>query len=135
MSLAHRGTGTEGSTRVAQRRTSDEGMSLVEVVVAMGIVTVGLLGLLTEIVTYFHQQTSQRAHAVALRLATTTLEDARRVAPTTLAAGTFTAPPVVRGNVTYTTTTTVQMCASTNQSSCTTPSSGGPSVARVQVSV
>src|SRR5436305_8141778 len=105
MSLAHRGTGTEGSTRVAQRRTSDEGMSLVEVVVAMGIVTVGLLGLLTEIVTYFHQQTNQRAHAVALRLATTTLEDARRLTPSSLTPGTFTAPAADKGNVSHTTTT------------------------------
>ena len=117
------------------RQTSDEGMSLVEVIVAMSIVTVGLLGMLTEIVAYFHQQTSQRAHAVALRLATATLEDARRIAPGTLAAGAYPAAQVVKDHVTYTTTTTVQVCAPTNQSTCTTPSSGGPSVARVNVSV
>lgn len=107
-------------------------MSLVEVVVAMAIVTVGLLGMLTEIVTYFHQQTSQRAHAVALRLATTTLEDARRVSPSSLTGNTVT---VVKDNVSYTTTTTVQMCAPTNQATCTTPASGAASVARVAVSV
>jgi len=120
---------------VLKRHTSDEGMSLVEVVVAMAIVTVGLLGMLTEIVTYFHQQSSQRAHAVALRLATTALEDSRRVSPGTLTPGTITAPPVTKDNVSYTTTTTVQMCAPTDQTTCTTPASGGPSVARVQVSV
>ena len=76
-------------------------MSLVEVIVAMAIVTVGLLGMLTEIVAYFHQQSGQRAHAVALRLATTTLEDARRLAPTSLAAGTYAAPPIIRDHVTY----------------------------------
>ena len=118
-----------------QPHDSDEGMSLVEVVVAMAIVTVGLLGMLTEIVTYFHQQTTQRAHAIALRLATTTLEDARRLATSSLTAGTYNAPPLVKGNVTYTTTTTVQLCAPTIQTSCTTPSSGGPSIARVNVSV
>jgi len=110
-------------------------MSLVEVVVAMAIVTVGLLGMLTEIVAYFHQQSGQRAHAVALRLATTTLEDARRLSPTSLTAGSFSAPPIVKDHVTYTTTTTVQMCAPTNQTTCTAPASGGPSVARVNVSV
>lgn len=135
MSLAHRAFGSEGIPGVVLRGTSDEGMSLVEVVVAMAIVTVGLLGMLTEIVAYFHQQSNQRAHAVALRLATTTLEDARRLSPAALTTGTFTAPPVTKGNVAYTTTTTVQMCAPTDQTTCTTPSSGGPSVARVQVSV
>lgn len=115
--------------------SNDEGMSLVEVVVAMAIVTVGLLGMLSEIVAYFHQQSSQRAHAVALRLATTTLEDARRLAPSSLTAGTYAAPPVVRDHVTYTTTTTVQMCSPANQTTCTTPTAGGPSVARVNVSV
>lgn len=117
------------------RPASDEGMSLVEVVVAMAIVTVGLLGMLTEIVAYFHQQSGQRAHAVALRLATTTLEDARRLSPTSLTTGTYSAPPVVKDHVTYTTTTTVQMCAPTNQATCTAPAAGGPSVARVNVSV
>jgi len=120
---------------VPQRLTSDEGMSLVEVVVAMAIVTVGLLGMLTEIVAYFHQQSGQRAHAVALRLATTTLEDARRLTPSSLAVGTFAAPPVIKDHVTYTTTTTVQMCSPTNQATCTTPATGAPSVARVSVSV
>lgn len=120
---------------MAQRLESDEGMSLVEVVVAMAIVTVGLLGMLTEIVTYFHQQTSQRAHAVALRIATTALEDSRRVAPGTLPLGTSTSQPQVKGNVSYTTTTTVQMCAPTDQTTCTTPAAGAASVARVAVSV
>src|SRR3954452_20086957 len=110
-------------------------MSLVEVVAAMAIVTVGLLGMLTEIVAYFHQQSGQRAHAAALRLATTTLEDARRLSPGSLTTGTFTAPPVVKDNVAYTTTTTVQMCAPTDQTTCTAPAGSGPSVARVQVSV
>ena len=118
-----------------RQASNDEGMSLVEVVVAMAIVTVGLLGMLTEIVAYFHQQSSQRAHAVALRLATTTLEDARRLAPGSLAAGTYAAPPVVKDHVAYTTTTTVQMCSPLNQVTCTAPASGGPSVARVNVSV
>ena len=84
------------------RQTSDDGMSLIEVVVAMAIITVGLLGMLTEIVAYFHQQTTQRAHAVALRIATTTLEDARRLSPSSLAQGTVTAPGGVWSAITAT---------------------------------
>jgi len=41
----------------------------------------------------------------------------------------------VRDHVAYTTTTTVQMCSPLNQVTCTAPASGGPSVARVNVSV
>jgi prepilin-type N-terminal cleavage/methylation domain-containing protein len=116
------------------RRTSDgdDGMTLIEVVVAMAIIAVGLLGLLDELVAYVHQQASQHARATALRIATTTLEDARRLPSNSLTAGTVTAPAVTRDGVAYTTTTSVQLCAA-GQQTCTQGS--GPSVARVSVSV
>jgi Tfp pilus assembly protein PilV len=110
-------------------------MSLVEMVVAMAIVTVGLLGMLTEIVAYFHQQSSQRAHATALRLATTALEDARRLPHSALAAGSVVDPPVTKGSVSYQRTYSIQMCSPTTQTSCVTPAAGAPSVARMLVTV
>jgi prepilin-type N-terminal cleavage/methylation domain-containing protein len=118
---------------VVQRRAGDEGMTLIEVVVAMAIVTVGLLGMLTEVVSYVRDQSAQRAHATALRVATTTLEDARGQSSDTLASAS--PQPLTLGGVTYTPSTQVQHCLATVQNSCVTPAAGQPSVARVVVNV
>jgi prepilin-type N-terminal cleavage/methylation domain-containing protein len=106
-----------------QRGDGDQGMTLIEIVIAMAIVTVGLLGMLSEVVSYIKEQSTQRAHATALRLATTTLEDARQnygvVAPGTVIA---TSPPQSNG-IAYTTKTVVA------------PEPGNPAVSQVAVTV
>lgn len=117
------------------RCVSDAGMTLVEVVVAMAIVVTGLLALLGEFTTYLHQQRSQRAHAYALRVATSALEDARRLPLSSLPAGATTMPPQTHDGVSYTTTTQVDTCDPSVQTSCQAPAANGPSVARVGVSV
>ncbi|HET6910261.1 MAG TPA: prepilin-type N-terminal cleavage/methylation domain-containing protein [Mycobacteriales bacterium] len=86
-----------------QRGDRDEGMTLIEIVIAMAIVTVGLLGMLSEVVSYIKEQSTQRAHATALRCATTTLEDARATS-----AGAHVPGPVhctTSNGISYTTTT------------------------------
>jgi len=94
-----------------QRGGGDEGMTLIEIVIAMALVTVGLLGMLTEVVAYVKEQSTQRAHATALRYATTTLEDARsNLSNVTL--GTHPSAPQTMGGVTFTPTTTVTTCPS-----------------------
>lgn len=89
-----------------QRGDRDAGMTLIEIVIAMAIVTVGLLGMLSEVVSYIKEQSTQRAHATALRCATTTLEDARAASTGASVPG-----PVhctTSNGVSYTTTTTVK---------------------------
>jgi type II secretory pathway pseudopilin PulG len=123
---------------VIRDRTSpkpgDEGVTLIEVVVAMGIVVVSLLALLGEFTTYLHQQRTQRAHAYALRVATTTLEDARRLPAGSLPTGATTSPPQPHDGIAYTTTTHVDSCDPTNQATCVSKTGTG-SVARVSVTV
>src|SRR4051794_33313349 len=110
-------------------------MTLVETVAALLIVSVALLGLLDELVTYVHQQMAQRAHATAMRIATTALEDARRLPLATLSSASYPTATQSRNGVAYTTTTAVQTCAAATQASCVTPTSTDPSVARVAVTV
>lgn len=115
-------------------RGGDDGLTLVEMVVAMAIVVVGVLGMLTEVVSYVRDQSTQRAHATALRLATTTLEDARSVSSDSL---TGTSQTTTGSNgIAYTTSTTVNHClaSSSTQATCTT-ATGSDSVARITVTV
>jgi type II secretory pathway pseudopilin PulG len=111
----------------------DDGVTLVEVVVAMGIVVVSLLALLGEFTTYLHQQRMQRAHAFALRVATTTLEDARRL-PHDQVSGLPPAASQTHDGISYTTATHVDSCDPTDQTTCLTKTGTG-SVARVSVTV
>lgn len=102
--------------RVA-RSSGEDGVTLIEVVVALGIVVVSLLALLGEFTTYLHQQRTQKAHAYALRVATTNLEDARRLGPSNLSSGSVTTQS--HDGVAYTTTVNLQGCgASISASSC-----------------
>ena len=119
-----------------RENTSDEGLSLVEVIVAMAIVTTGLLGLLGELATYIHQHSFQRAHTTAVRLATSSLEHSRRLSVSDLS----TLPPtdtqtVPLNGVDYTRTTTVQICKAQSGGACAAAGPGDPAFARVQVSV
>jgi len=116
--------------------SSDEGLSLVEVIVAMAIVTTGLLALLGELATYIHQHSFQKSHATAVRLATGSLEHSRRLSVddlSTLPASDTQTVPV--NGVDYTRTTTVQICKAGTVGSCAPAGANDPKVARVQVSV
>jgi type II secretory pathway pseudopilin PulG len=115
------------------RESGDDGVTLIEVVVAMGIVLVSLLALLGEFTTYLHQQRTQRAHAFALRVATTTLEDARRL-PHDQVTGVPPTATQTHDGIAYTTTTHVDSCDPTNQATCVTKTGTG-SVARLGVTV
>jgi len=119
-----------------RRFSPDEGLSLVEVMVAMAIVTTGLLALLGELATYIHQHSFQKSHATAVRLATSSLEHSRRLSVNDLstlpASDTQTVP--VNG-VDYTRTTTVQICKAGSVGACTPAGPNDPTVARVGVSV
>jgi len=101
----------------------------------MGIVVVALLALLGEFTTYLHQQQSQRSHAYALRVATSALEDARRLPLSSLPAGSSTPPPQTHDGVAYATTTHVDTCDPSVQATCQAPAVNGPQVARVGVTV
>lgn len=115
---------------------SDGGLSIVEVLIAIAIVTTGLLALLGEMATYVHQHSYQKARTTAVRLATTELEDARRRPVKYLKTLAGTSTTSVAGNgVSYTKTTTVEICKVGSGAACTNPAAGEDAVARVQVSV
>src|SRR5256885_1461499 len=119
--------------RVSRGR-DDDGVTLVEVIVAMGIVVTALLALLGEFTTYLHQQRTQRAHAYALRVATSTLEDARNTKYGSLQQGVWPDTQQTHDGITYTTATQVQTCNPADQTQCLSPGTG-PSVVRVGVTV
>jgi hypothetical protein len=101
--------------------------------IGLFIVTVGVLALLTELVTYIQGQVHDKHQATAMRLATTALEDARHLPYNSLAslAGSTTTTP--RSG--YTQITSVQICsASDAEAACTSPGSGA-STARVSVTI
>lgn len=101
----------------------------------MAIVVTALLALLGEFTTYLHQQRAQRAHTYALRVATSALEDARRLPVSSLPLGSTSSTSPPHDGVAYTTTTNVVSCDPSVQSSCQAPAANGPSVARVGVTV
>lgn len=115
----------------------DAGMSLVEVLVAISIVTIGVLGLLAALVTDAKSQTLEKTQATAIHLADGALESARAEDWDTLIgqAGTTTLPQTVNG-ITYSERTTVEVCsASDSPNSCTTPDTTTPSTVHAGVVV
>ncbi len=119
------------------RRDGDEGLSLVEVIVGMAIATTALLGLLGELASYIHQQTFQKAHTTAVRLATSELEDARRMTIQGLRQLPASPPPqtVPRNGVDYEKTTTIELCKVGSGPTCDPAAPGDDAVARVKVNV
>lgn len=98
-------------------------MSLVEVLVAISIVTIGVLGLLAALVSDVKSQTLEKSQATAIHLAGGALESARAEDWNTLLgqAGTTTLPQTVNG-ITYSERTTVQVCSATDSpNTCTSP--------------
>lgn len=112
-------------------------MTLIEILVAIGIVGVGVLALLGELATDIKQQTLEKSHATALHLADSALESAKAMSYSALVgqAGTTTTTAGVNG-VSYTETKTFQVCSPTDTpNACTTPGSGAVSTVHANVSV
>lgn len=96
---------------------------MVEVLVAISIVTIGVLGLLAALVSDAKSQTLEKSQASAIHLADGALEAARAQTWSQLtgSTGTTTYPQDLNGIV-YTEKTTVQLCSSTDApNTCTTP--------------
>lgn len=131
--------GTTWSVRASLDASDDAGLTLVEALIGLLIVSVGVLALLGELVGYMRGQVSDKAHAGAVRLASTQIEDARNLpytGPGGLSSMSSYAGTNVGNGITYSYVTAVQMCLPTDPAtSCTTPSANDPSVARVSVTV
>jgi prepilin-type N-terminal cleavage/methylation domain-containing protein len=115
----------------------DDGMTLVEVLVAIVIVSVGVLALLGELATDIKQQTLESSQANAIRLANGSLESARNLSFASLVsqAGTRTATVPVKG-ISYAETTTVQVCSPTDgPNTCTAPAAGTVSTVHDNIQV
>lgn len=116
----------------------DAGISLIEVLVAMALITVAVLGLLSEMATDIKQQHTEKLQTNAVHLATSALESARNLSWSSLISlvGTTTStPPAVQG-VNYTEVQTLQLCSPTDGPAvCNTPAVGAAVTARATVSV
>jgi Tfp pilus assembly protein PilV len=115
----------------------DMGMTLVEILVALTIVSVGVLALLSELATNLKQQALEKSQTTALHLADSAIESAKSMSYSTLVgqAGTTTATTPING-VTYTKTTTFSVCSPTDSpNTCTTPGSGAVSTVHADVTV
>lgn len=131
-----------GDARIRRRARSlnagrDAGMTLVEIVVAISIVTLGVLALLSALATGIRQQGLEKSQATALHLADSAIEAAKAMAYSTLVgqAGTTTTANPVNG-VSYTETKTFQVCSPTDApTTCTPPGAGAVSTVHADVSV
>jgi Tfp pilus assembly protein PilV len=110
-------------------------MSIVEVLVAISIITVGVLGLLASLASEQKGQAAEKSRTTAIHLAAGVLESAQAqpYASLTTIGGTYS--KTING-VLYTYTTTAQQCSATdNPNTCTTPGSGVPSTVHAGVVV
>jgi type II secretory pathway pseudopilin PulG len=127
----------EDRWRRLRRGRDDDGMTIVEMLVAMTLVTVAVLGLLGELAADIKQQHTEKTQSAAVRLATSELESAKSTSFASLLSlvGTTTDTPTVQGT-TYTRVTTLQLCSATDApGTCTTPAGTTPSTARATVAV
>jgi prepilin-type N-terminal cleavage/methylation domain-containing protein len=115
----------------------DAGMTLIEMLIAITLVTVGVLGLLAGLAADIKQQRTEKTQTNAVHLASSALESARSLPWSKLIAstGTSTSSQTV-GGVAYTYVTNVQVCSPTDPpGTCTTPASGAAATARTTVAV
>jgi type II secretory pathway pseudopilin PulG len=115
----------------------DAGMSLIEVLAGIAIITIGLFALLSELASDVKQQGLEKSQATALHIANGALEAARSLPYSSLVgqAGTATATNTVHG-LQYTSTRSLQVCSPTDSpNTCTTPSSGSISTVHALVQV
>ncbi|HEX3708082.1 MAG TPA: hypothetical protein VHV76_15760 [Mycobacteriales bacterium] len=112
-------------------------MTLVEIVVAIAIISVGVFALLGELATDIKQQGLEKTQATALHIADGVIESAKAMSYGSLVgqAGTSTATTPVNG-VAYTAIKTFQVCSPTDTpNACTSPGSGAVSTVHANVSV
>lgn len=112
-------------------------MSLVEVIVAIAVITIGLFGLLGELATDVKEQGLEKTQATALHLADGALESARSLSYASLVqqAGTTTTTTPLNG-MSYTQTRTLQVCSPTDSpNTCTSPAAGAVSTVHALVQV
>jgi Tfp pilus assembly protein PilV len=121
----------------AFRGRDDEGMSLVEVIAGIAVITIGLFGLLGELAANLKQQSLEKSQATAMNLANGALEDAQGTSYSSLTgeAGTSTTTKSVNGHD-YTQTRTLQVCSPTDgPDDCTPPAPGAVSTVHAMVQV
>lgn len=119
----------------AEASASDDGFTLVETLVALCIVTVALFALTASLTAYLHHQAIDKSRTTAVRLMTTSLENARRLPASTIAtlSGSY---PSTDPTGKYTTSTVIQHCSLTDSASaCTAPSSAANEDVRVRITV
>jgi prepilin-type N-terminal cleavage/methylation domain-containing protein len=121
----------------------DDGFTVIEMLVALVIVSVGLLALLDGIISAVHSQREKVQRAAAARVASTAIESARQISWNTLLAN-VPSPGVpsrttlskTMSKTSYTYTTTTMQCSTTdNPATCTAPASSGTQAVRVSVNV
>lgn len=121
----------------AKRIRDDEGMSLIEVIAGIAVITIGLFALLSELAMSVKQQSLEKSQAAALHVANGSLESARSMSYSALVglAGTTTTTTPLNGR-TYTAVRTVQICSPTDSpNTCTAPTSGTVSTVHASVRV
>jgi type II secretory pathway pseudopilin PulG len=121
----------------ANRGRDDEGMSLVEVIAGIAVISIGLFALLGELAGNIKQQGLEKSQATAMHVATGSLESARGMAYSSLLdlAGTSSTTTAANGQV-YTATRTVQVCSPTDgPNTCTAPANGAISTVHASVRV
>jgi type II secretory pathway pseudopilin PulG len=136
MSIRPFGWGKLRQNRTIQGR-DDTGMSLIEVIASIAVITIGLFALLSELASNVKQQSLEKSQATALHVANGSLESARNMSYGSLTdlAGTSTTTTPLNG-LTYTTTRTVQVCSPTDSpNTCTPPAGGAVSTVHATVQV
>src|SRR3569623_896448 len=136
--MSTRPSGRRTKRRIrAIRRRDDEGMSLVEVIAGIAVITIGLFALLGELAADVKQQSLEKSQATAMHIANESLDSACSLAYSALVgqAGTSTSTTAVNGRE-YTQTRTLQVCSPTDTpNACTTPAGGAVSTVHATVQV
>ncbi len=113
--------------------SEDEGFTLIETMVAIVLVTIAVFALTAELGAYLHHQANEKSRTSAVRLMTTTLENARHASWSTVKGINGTNAAAVGR---FTTTTQVQQCTVTDpEGTCTAPASDAVRDVRVRVTV
>jgi type II secretory pathway pseudopilin PulG len=101
------------------------GFTLVETMVAIVLVTIAIFAMTAELTAYLHHQANERARTTAVRLMTTSLEKARGLTPTALAAlpQNPTIAPYTDNGRTYHQTEVISRCSVSDPAGTCTPTS------------
>ncbi len=116
---------------------ADTGLSLIEVIAAIALISIGLFALLGELAANIRQQSLEKSQATALHIANGALEATRSQAYSSLvsAAGTSSKTVTMNGRD-FTETRSLSVCSPTDSpNTCTPPSSGAVSTVHAVVDV